>query len=466
MLMNLLTSQLKQKLTEMESKIPEQPSGNDTCKVLVAKLEQTVKEVQQNNSHLGSDLETLQLKYNLLTEAFENRTAELKNSLQELKQLKNIQQLQSLNNLNEKFQKIDYSVSSLKSHEQARNQDFLALYNLTIQSESEMHSKMNQYRNEMSNKINELQRNINNKVSLTACVEHQTMFSSDETIKFTDIRTTINNANISSFQSTGLYVCTVSYLYLISVVLMSKTGAHEINILKNNNKIVSGWMDDYYTSSANTYWSSAAAVTTTWIKIHNKASVSNQYPSMAKYLADQSSMHHELETLRRQQEMSMNLLTSQLEQKLAEMEAKSPNNHPETTLAKSYMKMALTACVDPPKNVAAAEAIKFKDIRTNRQPNVSSFRSTGLYVCTVSDLYHISVVLMMHSENHRFHIMKNNNRLVSGWVDQSSSTDYWRSHAVVTATWLQVGDTVKVTSEKAVGIGNGIASCLTIVRIS
>lgn len=163
MSMNLLTSQLKQKLTEIESKIPEQPSGNDTCKVLVAKLEQNVKEVQQNNSHLGSDLETLQLKYKLLTEAFENRTAELKNSLQELKQLKNIQQLQSLNNLNENFQKIDYSVSSLKSHEQARNQDFLALYNLTIQSESVMHSKMNQYRNEMINKINELQQNINNK---------------------------------------------------------------------------------------------------------------------------------------------------------------------------------------------------------------------------------------------------------------------------------------------------------------
>lgn len=97
-------------------------------------------------------------------------------------------------------------------------------------------------------------------------MEHQTMFSSDETIKFTDIRTTINNANISSFQSTGLYVCTVSDLYLISVVLMSKTGAHEINILKNNNKIVSGWMDDYYTSSANTYWSSAGAVTTTWLQ--------------------------------------------------------------------------------------------------------------------------------------------------------------------------------------------------------
>lgn len=129
--------------------------------------------------------------------------------------------------------------------------------------------------------------------------------------------------------------------------------------------------------------------------------------------------------------------------------------------------MALTACVSPQTHFAAAETIKFKDIRTSiGNPNVSSFRSTGLYVCTVSDLYHISVVLMMPSKSHRFHIIKNKNKLVSGWVDQaSSSTNYWRSHAVVTATWLQVGDTVKVTSDNTVDIGTGLASCLTIVRI-
>lgn len=128
--------------------------------------------------------------------------------------------------------------------------------------------------------------------------------------------------------------------------------------------------------------------------------------------------------------------------------------------------MALTACVVYSDGYfAAGETIKFKDIRTNiGNPNVSSFLSTGLYVCTVSDLYHISAVLMLQSTHHRINIMKNNNKIVSGWVDDQASS--WHSQEVVTATWLQVGDTVKVTSDKSGNIGNGIASCLTIVRIS
>lgn len=170
MSMNLLTSQLEQKLAEMEAKIPEQSSRNDTCKDLYETLEQNVQEVKQNNTRLVGELETLHLRYNLLNRAFENTTIKLENSLQELKQLKNIQQLQTLNNLSEKIQKIDSSVSSLRSHEQARNQDFLALYNLTIQSETEINRKMTKYQTdlqnvdkEMNNKITELQRNVSSK---------------------------------------------------------------------------------------------------------------------------------------------------------------------------------------------------------------------------------------------------------------------------------------------------------------
>ncbi|CAC5417422.1 unnamed protein product [Mytilus coruscus] len=111
MTMNLLTSQLKQKLAEMETQISEKTSRNETCKVdVVEELEQNYLKVKQNNTRLASDLEALQIKYNILNESFKNTTTELKSSLRELKQLKNIQQLQSLNNLNEKIQKIDSSV--------------------------------------------------------------------------------------------------------------------------------------------------------------------------------------------------------------------------------------------------------------------------------------------------------------------------------------------------------------------
>lgn len=83
MTMNLLTSQLKQKLTEMETKYSEQLSQNNTCKVLVDELKQNYREVQQNNSRLDGELESLQFKYNLLSKAFMKSSAELKKSVEE-----------------------------------------------------------------------------------------------------------------------------------------------------------------------------------------------------------------------------------------------------------------------------------------------------------------------------------------------------------------------------------------------
>lgn len=312
MSMNLLTSQLEQKLVEMEAKIPEQSSRNDTCKVLYEKLEQNVQEVTQNNTRLVGDLETLHHRYNLLNRAFENTTTKLENSLQELKKLKNIQQLQSLNNLNEKIQKIDSSINSLRSHEQARNQDFLALYNLTIQSESaidrmskyqkEMNYTITELRNvsnkdflslynlsmqsesatnrkmdqfqtdlqridkQMNNKITVLQQDIDNKVALTACSNGRKQVGS--MIKFTDIRTSIGTTNqISNFTSTGKFICFVDGLYHISLVLTSMSRNHLFHIYKNTNIVANGWMDNYYSPSSENYWRSAAAVTATWLHV-------------------------------------------------------------------------------------------------------------------------------------------------------------------------------------------------------
>lgn len=88
--MNLLTLQLKQKLAEWVTHISENSSRNDSCKVLIEELKENTKEVKQNNTRLHGDIETLQLKYNILNTTFENTTTELKNSFHELKQLKNV----------------------------------------------------------------------------------------------------------------------------------------------------------------------------------------------------------------------------------------------------------------------------------------------------------------------------------------------------------------------------------------
>lgn len=110
-------------------------------------------------------------------------------------------------------------------------------------------------------------------------------------------------------------------------------------------------------------------------------------------------------------------------------------------------------------------------MRTNiGNTNISSLQSTGQFVCTIPDLYHISVVLTSKSKGHTFQININNNRKVSGWIDDyhtsRSGIFYHRYAAAVTATWLEVGDTVKVTSGVTVIIGTSQTACLTIVRIN
>lgn len=133
--------------------------------------------------------------------------------------------------------------------------------------------------------------------------------------------------------------------------------------------------------------------------------------------------------------------------------------------------VALTACVNPRKQFSSGETIKFTDIRTNIGiTNISSFQSTGQFVCTVSDLYHISVMLTSKSKYHFFQIYINNNLKVNGWIDDyymsDSSVQYWNSAAAVTATWLKVGDIVKVTSSLTAMIGESKTSCLTIIRLT
>lgn len=115
--------------------------------------------------------------------------------------------------------------------------------------------------------------------------------------------------------------------------------------------------------------------------------------------------------------------------------------------------------------------IKFQDIRTNiGNTNISSFQSTGQFVCTIPDLYHISVVFTSKSKKHTFQIDINKNTKVSGWIDNyytsTSGILYYRSAAAVTATWLEMGDTVEVISDATANIGDTDTACLTIVRIN
>ncbi|XP_063436256.1 uncharacterized protein LOC134717690 [Mytilus trossulus] len=62
-----------------------------------------------------------------------------------LQQLKNVQQLQNLNGLTQEFQRISSRTHALDVNQQARNQDFLALYNQTIINQNKLKSLRQQH---------------------------------------------------------------------------------------------------------------------------------------------------------------------------------------------------------------------------------------------------------------------------------------------------------------------------------
>lgn len=173
--LNILATQLQLKLVNIEQKVAAQSSANDTCQRTIAELKQEYHEVENNNTkltnvvrHLQNQVTELEDKYlkqtdelknktndlqhkvseievlknrtqaleknQNITGKLENKTLDLEHKVHDLVQLKSINQLQSLKNLQEKVQTVDSSVYSLISREQARNEDFLALYNMTVYS--------------------------------------------------------------------------------------------------------------------------------------------------------------------------------------------------------------------------------------------------------------------------------------------------------------------------------------------
>ncbi|VDI54746.1 Hypothetical predicted protein [Mytilus galloprovincialis] len=132
---NLLTTQLKDKVKDMEKHILEHFSENDTCKNN-DDLEQIIKDLKENNTRLAKHFEDIEVKY----ENLNDQTTVLRHSLQKLLQLSTIQQLQTLGSLQNKVQSIDSFVLSIRNREQARDQDFMALYNMTLQSQVKIYN--------------------------------------------------------------------------------------------------------------------------------------------------------------------------------------------------------------------------------------------------------------------------------------------------------------------------------------
>lgn len=112
---NLLTTQLKDKVKDMENPILEHFSENDTCKNTYD-LEQIIKDIQDNNTRLAKNFEDIEVK----SENLNDQTTVLRQSLQKLLPLSTIQPLQTMGSRQNKVQTIDSFVLSIRNREQAR----------------------------------------------------------------------------------------------------------------------------------------------------------------------------------------------------------------------------------------------------------------------------------------------------------------------------------------------------------
>ncbi|XP_063400177.1 uncharacterized protein LOC134684797 [Mytilus trossulus] len=233
----------------------------------IAILEQKFLGLEEKNVLLVDNLKRLQIQYASLSSALLNTTSELKNI-----QKKNIQQLQTVDSLQLKLQTMETLVNSSHSQEQARNQDVLVLQtqmqetktklsnsyaNFTIQMQTTNSNlekrNMDQFRALEGRLYNVEKRqtdslvSVKQSVGLFACVSSLSSLSQRTTIKYQKIKTSegITNQYLTSFESSGVFVCEVPGLYHISVVTLSTTHRASVVIYLNNEQLLRGHINDY-----------------------------------------------------------------------------------------------------------------------------------------------------------------------------------------------------------------------------
>ncbi|CAG2193886.1 unnamed protein product [Mytilus edulis] len=336
--LNLLTNQIQQKFDHMEKMLAAQTSNNET-KVIEAlekknqelenkyntiQVELTAREHMYNelaenytklqeamvtqDKNVQQDLLRVQAKYDAEINIAVNKTLALGHKITQLEQLQSIKQLQTLQTLQGQVQTFDSRINLLTSHEQARNQDFLALYNLTTSSNHELENKMNnQYKaigklanhtmkeinelaNHTMNEIEQMGRYLNSsfslfqqnldkqlqKVVVTGCTTGSNTKPAGP-LKFQDIKTSFGVPNLSSFQSTGKFTCLVPGHYHIVTTIMSTHNNARIEIMKNSNSIhwqyVTGHHDGYWTPGTAAVALELKTNDTVWIKLPSTYSI-------------------------------------------------------------------------------------------------------------------------------------------------------------------------------------------------
>ncbi|VDI22108.1 Hypothetical predicted protein [Mytilus galloprovincialis] len=225
-----------------------------------------IRELQDKNTQLQHNFDNLQGKYTAIENELlvsQKTTAKLVVDVQALEQLKSVQDLKGLK---EEVQSIRSQTHLLAFNQQARNQDFLALYNETINNQKNVNHLGQQqadfknqtldsfrmilryyfsFKSDANRRIDQNELSIHRtdarvdkateKVAMTSCVSADKVLSVGETIKFNDVHTHVEIDNLSSFKTTGKFNCTKDGLYVVSVWLLAQTASYgdHVYIYKN-----------------------------------------------------------------------------------------------------------------------------------------------------------------------------------------------------------------------------------------
>ncbi|CAC5424425.1 C1QL [Mytilus coruscus] len=286
----LLTTQVTEKFTALEKSTLGTKVENDTREL--DKLQGKYRELEENNTKLVENLDNLQAKYKQLEDKFSYEIETLKRKVEMLDQLKVVQQLTNISALQLKVDKIDSQTHSLAVNQQARTQDFLALYNQTIANENNLKAHKIYQKNILKNltntlynstatinaEISQVEQNINmtnsrfdkanERVGFTSCARSDVAYQAGSFIKFSDVLFNIGISNISTFKSTGKFTCKAPGFYQISVTIISNNSVR-FGIYMNGHQVSKAYLD------SSTATESGTTVAVVVLQMNDEAYISN-----------------------------------------------------------------------------------------------------------------------------------------------------------------------------------------------
>ncbi|VDI63419.1 Hypothetical predicted protein [Mytilus galloprovincialis] len=290
----VLTNQLHQKFELLDKKLAEIERQNTTIPV-DANFEQKYIQLEKKYLNLEQKYDTQEQELARLR----NKSLLVDQNIEDLRHLGSIKPLQDLQTLQKKVKYISAQTSSLNMKEQARGQDLIALFNRvqeqganstisisnlrtqlktsqmnhntsitdlgkqikTLQTNhntsiTDLHTSLKIFQNNQSTVFHEieskmhdaslrdnqtfiqLQRQIDTSTEQVSMTAHPSIGSTKYgIIKFDNVKFSIGINNLSTYKSTGKFICEKDGLYLISVSIFSFTNDASYQIYLNGKEI-------------------------------------------------------------------------------------------------------------------------------------------------------------------------------------------------------------------------------------